>query len=110
MKPLVDNTLLFKLVHQIQMATQFVDQGEASPEALLTSADLGRVFGVDHEQVKKRLRQLKEMGFIRVIEANPKRYRFDNYAYKQFLRHGSDDEMIQAILDYLQSPDKSLQA
>jgi DNA-binding Lrp family transcriptional regulator len=101
MKPPADNTLLFKLAHQIQMATQFVDEGQASPEALMTSADLARVFGIEHEQIKKRLRQLKEMGIICIVGANPKRYRFDNYSYKQLLRQEGHDETIQAILEYL---------
>lgn len=93
--------LLFKLAHQVLMATDFVDSGHASEEALLTSADLSRVFGMPHDKVKKYLVYLKNLGLLRPIGLNPKRYRFDRYQFKQLLNNLPDDADVSAFLQQL---------
>lgn len=96
--------LLVKLTHQLKVATEFADQTAAPAESLLTAADLARVFGVNHEMMKRSLKFLKDLGVIRAIGMSPKRYRFDSYGFRELLQqedHLSEPE--KAYLDCLKT-------
>lgn len=93
--------LLGRVLHQIRMTTLAVDEGVALPEALLTSAELARLFGTDHERTKKQLKQLRQLGLIRAMDVNPKRYRFDAYGYNEFMQADWDDATALALKAWL---------
>jgi hypothetical protein len=94
---------LYKLTAQIRLMTEAIDRGEISSEAMFTSADLSRLFGIDRDIVKKHLRFLKNIGLIRPVGFSPKRYRFDHFYYRQFLKSSPTDQNTQEFLERLQA-------
>ena len=74
--------LLSQLAREIQVATERLDAGEALEDDLPTAADLARKLNYRLEAVKKKLRVLKEEGFIQPTSMTPKRYRFNHWALK----------------------------
>ncbi len=95
------NEWLFKIARQLQMSTQMVESQGLSQDALLTSADIARLFGINHDMVKKILKQLKDMELIQPTGISPKRFRFDHYRFKTLLREAHDED-TQSLLEQLQ--------
>lgn len=57
-------------------------------------AELGKSARIDVDKVKKRLTTLRLAGLLTVVEAQPKRYRWDAYTW----RHWPEDEGVKVVL------------
>jgi DNA-binding GntR family transcriptional regulator len=77
----LDN-LLVQLAREIMRATEELADGGRSEDELPTSAELARHFNVRLDNVKKKLKILKQAGLIHAISVSPKRYRFDTYVFR----------------------------
>jgi DNA-binding transcriptional regulator YhcF (GntR family) len=94
--------LTLQLAMQIRAITVMADTLDTPDETLPTTAELARTLGVDHEAVKKQLKYLKETGLIRTVGMNPKRLRFDSYAYRSMLNNETEDSLLETLLTQLQ--------
>jgi hypothetical protein len=81
MHSLSHEALLTVLVGKIRAATERLGDGGAE-EDLPTSASLARALDLRLENVKKKLRILKENEIIQVVGITPKRYRFNPWILK----------------------------
>lgn len=77
-----ENELFIQLTGKILAASDCLHSGECLEEALPTAADLARQLNFRLENVKKKLKVLKEQGLIQPISVTPKRYRFNRWALK----------------------------
>ncbi len=91
-----------KLLRQIRTVTEMVDNGMAESEALPTSADLARLFRLNHDTVKKHLKYLKDLALIRIMGMSPKHYKFDAYQFRQAVDNPPDDENARDLIGRLQ--------
>jgi len=57
-------------------------------------AELGKSARIDVDKVKKRLTTLRLAGLLTVVEAQPKRYRWDTYTW----RHWPEDDELKVAL------------
>lgn len=78
-----DEELIGRLAAEILSATESFGAGECLEEDLPTAADLARKLGFRLENVKKKLRLLKEGDLIHPITVQPKRYRFNRWALRE---------------------------
>lgn len=81
MHSLSHEALLTVLVGEIRAATERLGDG-GQEEDLPTSASLARALDLRLENVKKKLRILKENEIIQVVGITPKRYRFNPWILK----------------------------
>lgn len=90
---------LFKIANQIRLLTEAIDRGEITAEALFTSSDLARLFGISRDTVKKHLKYLKDLGLVQTVGYSPKRYRFDHFNYRQFLQSEPAEPVARELLN-----------
>jgi len=93
--------LLYQIAHQVALATEAA--GKHNPDALLTLADLARLFNADREVIKKAVRVLQDFELLVPMGLNPKRYRFDTYQFKVIQRQTVEDEDLQTLIDWLEN-------
>ena len=75
--------LIGRLAIEIHAATEILVAGEGDEDGLPTAADLARKFKLRLENVKKKLRVLKDAHLIQPVTHNPKRYRLNAWALRE---------------------------
>lgn len=90
-----DRALLNSILTEIIQATEAWSDGSLLEDELPTAAGLARKLNLRLDNVKKKLRLLKDEGLIRAISVSPKRYRFDRYTFK----HLDEDSPLYELLE-----------
>lgn len=77
-----EEELFTALIREIAGATERLEAEVCVEDDLPTAAELARRMNYRLENVKKKLRVLKEHGLIHSVSVSPKRYRFDRWALR----------------------------
>lgn len=83
--------LLKSLLEHIREETERVQTEELPEDELPTSAGMARKLDERQENVKKKLKLLKEQDLIHVLGVTPKHYRFNPWGLKALERDEQND-------------------
>lgn len=87
--------LLRELFDEIAAATQALVRGDITPEDLPTATEIARKLNVKLDQVKKKLRILRQSGVVKPVSYAPKRYRIN----PQVMQELSTDDPLYTLLN-----------
>lgn len=85
---------LERIISEIFKATEEVILGDREKETLPSAAELARHLGYRLETVKKKIRFLRDTGWVQSVGVSPKRYRFDIYRLSTL----SEDDAIYSLI------------
>lgn len=90
----------YRILREIIAATEQAAQDTLPEDVLPTAADIARHLKLRVEFVKKRLLPLKDAELIQPVGMNPKRYRFNTFAFN----HLTPDDSLYEVFCEPDSP------